>query len=64
MIKEFFSKLTGLFIRKNVVRCRRCGRVLKNPQAQERGLGDCCLRKVLDERYTRKLFIPKKGIDK
>ena len=64
MIKEILNKAKEFFTGKKEVRCRRCGRLLKNPAAKERGVGDCCLKKILDEKYVRKLFIPKNDIIK
>ncbi len=63
MIK-LFEKIKGLFTHKKEVRCRRCGRILKSAKAKELGIGACCFQKVLEERYTRKLFIPKKPVAK
>lgn len=59
MIKEILNKAKEFFTGKKEVRCRRCGRILKNPAAKERGTGDCCFKKILDEKYMRKLFTPK-----
>lgn len=63
MIK-LLEKIKGIFSRHKEVRCRRCGRILKSAKAKELGIGACCFQKVLEERYTRKLFIPKKSVDK
>ena len=63
MIK-LLEKIKGIFTRNKEIRCRRCGRVLKSAKAKEMGIGLCCLRKVLEERYTRKLFVPKKSVAK
>lgn len=63
MIK-LLEKLKGIFSRNKEVRCRRCGRILKSAKAKELGIGTCCFQKVLEERYTRKLFTPKKSVAK
>ena len=63
MIKEAFEKVKEFFTGKKEIRCRRCGRVLKSAKSKELGVGECCMRKILDEKYTRKIFIPK-GVDK
>lgn len=36
--------------------CRRCGRKLKSPQAKERGMGEVCYKKWMQERGNKKLF--------
>ena len=59
MIKEAFEKVREFFTGKKEIRCRRCGRVLKSAKSKELGVGECCMRKILDEKYTRKIFIPK-----
>lgn len=59
MIKEAFEKVKEFFTGKKEIRCRRCGRVLKSAKSKELGVGECCMRKILDEKYTRKIFIPK-----
>ncbi len=35
---------------KEVVRCIRCGRILKDPKSIKRGYGRVCLLKIRDER--------------
>lgn len=59
MLKEFLSKAKQFFLNKKEVRCRRCGRLLKSAKSKELGIGECCMKKVLEERYTRRIFIPK-----
>lgn len=61
---NIFEKFKKLFHRNKEIRCRRCGRILKSAKAKELGIGACCFQKVLEERYTRKLFTPKKGVAK
>lgn len=61
---KIFEKLKNFFNHKKEIRCRRCGRILKSAKAKELGIGACCFQKVLEERYTRKLFTPKKGVAK
>lgn len=39
-----------------ITRCKRCGRQLKNPTAQELGMGAICYKKYLAEHTKRKLF--------
>lgn len=36
--------------------CRRCGRKLKNPEAQERGMGYICYQKFMEENKRSRLF--------
>ena len=62
MIKEAFEKVKEFLAGKKEIRCRRCGRVLKSAKSKELGVGECCMRKILEEKYTRKLFIPKENI--
>ena len=59
MIKEAIEKVKEFFAGKKEIRCRRCGRVLKSAKSKEMGVGECCMRKILNEKYTRKIFIPK-----
>ena len=59
MIKEAIEKVKEFFVGKKEIRCRRCGRVLKSAKSKEMGVGECCMRKILNEKYTRKIFIPK-----
>lgn len=63
MIKEFLKKAKDFLTGKKEVRCRRCGRLLKSAKSKDMGVGDCCMRKMLEERFVRRIFTPKQ-IDK
>ena len=40
-------------LKRDYTRCIRCGRVLKNPEARERGYGDICWKKHLSDKQSR-----------
>lgn len=59
MIKEILNKAKEFFTGKKEARCRRCGRILKSAKSKEMGVGACCMKKILEEKYVRKIFFPK-----
>lgn len=59
MIKELFYKAKELFTGKKEIRCKRCGRVLKTARSKEMGVGVCCFKKMMRDKYRRVLFVPK-----
>lgn len=42
--------------KKEYPRCVRCGRILKNPENRDRGMGEVCWMKYKNKKGTRKLF--------